>query len=198
MSYLIAFDIETTGFSPYEHGLLEVAGVKFRPGEIEFETFHELADPAVPIPQRVQQITGITAEMVAGCRPPIDVLRAFLEWAGPNAHFLAHNAPFDIRFINATFLNHAEPVPTLRLVDTLPWTRACFPDLESHALSRVLEHIGAQTEGLHRALADAMGVRALVLNLLQGEADPADAVARHVMASALPRRQSLYPDSMID
>ena len=74
MAILIAFDIETTGLSPYEHTLLEIAGVKFHPHEPAAETFQELARPGAAIPAAVRDVTGITDEMVAACRPPIEVV----------------------------------------------------------------------------------------------------------------------------
>ncbi|HOD52634.1 MAG TPA: 3'-5' exonuclease [Candidatus Hydrogenedentes bacterium] len=198
MADLIAFDIETTGLSPYENALLEIAGVKFRVDGAIFETFQELANPGSAIPEAVRAITGLTDEMVAARRPPIEVLRAFLVWAGPDPYFLAHNASFDIRFINAAFLNSAEPAPNLRLVDTLAWARERFPERKGYALGELLEAIGAAREGLHRALGDAMGVRALVMHLLAGEPEPLAAVAKRVNLPLLPRRQSLLPDSMLD
>jgi DNA polymerase III subunit alpha, Gram-positive type len=198
MADLIAFDIETTGLSPYEHAIIELAGAKFRPGEDTVDTFQELANPGGALSQTVQRITGITDAMLASSRPPIEVVKAFLAWAGPEAYFLAHNASFDIRFINATFLNSAEPVPNLRFVDTLAWARERFPDRKTHALGELLENLGATTEGLHRALADAMGVRALVLHLLAGESDPFGVVARRVYFPTLPSHRNFLPDSMID
>ncbi|MFO7975290.1 MAG: 3'-5' exonuclease [Candidatus Hydrogenedentota bacterium] len=198
MADLIAFDIETTGLSPYEHTLIEVAGVKFHPGKEAVETFQELANPGTPLSKTVQRLTGITDDMLAVCPPPLDIVGAFLGWAGTDAYFLAHNASFDIRFINAAFLNSAQPVPNVRLVDTLAWARERFPECKSHALGDLLDKIGATTEGLHRALADAMGVRALVLHLLANESDPLTAIAKRVDAPTLPGHHSLLPDSMID
>ncbi len=198
MAILIAFDIETTGLSPYEHALLEIAGVKFHPHEPAAETFQELARPGAPIPAAVRDVTGITDAMVAACRPPIEVLRSFLAWAGPDAYFLAQNASFDTRFINATLLNGGEPAPNLRVVDTLAWARERFPGAASHALGPLLDTLGIAAPGLHRALADAMGVRALVEHLLAEASDPIRAVAARIRPPALPRRQSLLPDSMID
>ena len=198
MAELIAFDTETTGLSPYEHALLEIAGVKFHPNGTAVETFQELANPGYPIPETVSAMTGITNAMVAACPAPIEVVRAFLAWAGPDAYFLAHNASFDIRFINATFLNAAEPAPNLRVVDTLAWARERFPGHKSHALGILLEAIGVKRGGLHRALADAMGVMALAAHLLTGEPYPGASLAKRVNLPSLPRRQSLLPDSMID
>ncbi|HPJ97925.1 MAG TPA: 3'-5' exonuclease, partial [Candidatus Hydrogenedentes bacterium] len=139
---LVAFDIETTGWSPYKDALLEIAGVKFHPGGPVQEMFQELIHPGRAIPPAVRKVTGITDEMVAACRPPVEVVRSFLAWAGPDACFLAHNASFDIRFLNAALLNAAEPVPDLRTVDTLAWARECFPDAGSHALGDLLEILG--------------------------------------------------------
>lgn len=198
MTDLIAFDIETTGLSPYEHALIELAGVKFRPDHESVQTFQELANPGTALPHTVQRLTGITDAMLASCRPPLDVVRAFLTWAGPDAYFLAHNASFDIRFINAAFLDHAEPVPNLRLIDTLAWARQRFPEHKTHALGALLKSLDAPVEGRHRALADAMGVRTLILHLLANEPDPLAAVAKRVNLPRLPRHQSLLPDSMLD
>ncbi|MGI6459442.1 MAG: PolC-type DNA polymerase III [Candidatus Hydrogenedentales bacterium] len=195
---LVAFDIETTGWSPYKDAVLEIAGVKFQPGGPAEDTFQELAHPGRAISASVRKVTGITDAMVAACRPPVEVLRSFLAWAGPDACFLAHNASFDVRFLNAALLNAAEPVPDLNVVDTLAWARECFPDAGSHALGDLLETLGIPMPDQHRALADAQGVRALVERLLAGESDPIRAVAARIRRPVLPRRNSLLPDSMID
>ena len=66
----VVFDIETTGFSPLNNRIIEIGAVKVRGGIIQekFSTF--LCNPEVPIPFRIEQLTGINDNMVLGA--PVD------------------------------------------------------------------------------------------------------------------------------
>lgn len=169
---LVAFDLETTGLNPAKADIIEVAGVQFTlPGD-KVETFQELANPGYALSEEITGITGITSEMVAGERIPIEVVAAFMAWADNDAVFLAHNASFDARFVEACYRKNRIPLPECKVVDTLPWARASFPKLINHKLGTLLRHIGAPHDGLHRGLADSFGVVALTRRLTEGSKDP--------------------------
>ena len=148
----VVVDIETTGLSAYSDRIIEIGAVKIENGEITGE-FCELIDPGIPIPYRITSITGITTDMVAGKSAIEEVLPLFLEFCGGSA-IVAHNARFDMGFIkhNADKLgcecNH-------EVVDTLYIARRLFPQLKSHKLDAVADHLGIEQEDYHRALSDA-------------------------------------------
>ncbi|REJ16701.1 MAG: PolC-type DNA polymerase III, partial [Paenibacillaceae bacterium] len=95
----VVFDIETTGLSILNSKIIELAGVKMRDGKVtgKFETF---INPHEPIPYNIQQLTNITDDMVKDAPELEPKLREFVEFVG-DAVLVAHNARFDIGFIQA-------------------------------------------------------------------------------------------------
>jgi len=178
---LVAFDLETTGLKASNGDIIEIAGVKFCLDGRELGTRQQFANPGYPVPEVITKITGITTEMVAGAPPPLEAVRDFLEWAGDGSVLVAHNAPFDAQFMTACFRKNRKPLPALQVFDTLPWARACWPALPNHKLGTLLKKVQADTEGLHRSLADARGVMALALHFLSMEPDREGAVVKRVM-----------------
>src|SRR5699024_9742759 len=63
-SYVI-FDIETTGFSPTQNKIIEIGAVKVVYGKI-VDHFSEFINPEVPIPFKIEELTGINDNMVLG------------------------------------------------------------------------------------------------------------------------------------
>jgi DNA polymerase III epsilon subunit-like protein len=64
----VAIDVETTGFDPERDHLIEVAAVRYEEGR-EVAVLSELIDPGVPIPQRIQNLTGIHPAWYRGSAP---------------------------------------------------------------------------------------------------------------------------------
>ena len=92
-------DVETTGLSPRRARVCEVAAISFRGAE-RLGTLAELVNPGCPIPAETTRVHGITDAMVhdspafAGIAPKlVDMLK--------NSVLVAHNAEFDMKFVNA-------------------------------------------------------------------------------------------------
>jgi len=177
---LVAFDFETTGLSPSLDAIVEVGGVKFDPfGEV-IDTYQQLADPGSPIPEDSTAVTGITNKMVKGQPPSLEVVQAFLEWAGPDAVLIAHNAPFDIEFLRASCDRGNVKAPNLKVVDTLRWAQQMKLPTENNKLGTLLAHYEIAVDGdLHRSLVDAQGVVALVTRLAGGTLNPLEEILHH-------------------
>lgn len=177
---LVAFDFETTGLSPTMDAIVEVGGVKFDPFGQLLETYQQLANPGSPIPEDSTAVTGITNKMVKDMPPSLVVLQEFLEWCGPDAVLVAHNAPFDIEFLRATCERGNVPAPNLKVVDTLKWAQQAKLGTENNKLGTLLDHFGVKVEGdLHRSLVDAQGVAALVAHLSAGTLNPLEEILHH-------------------
>ena len=158
----VAFDVETTGLHPWKNDIIEVAGIKFDSEGQKIDSFQRFSDPGYPVPRAATAVNGITTDMIAGSAKPLFVVEEFLHWCGSNSIFFAHNASFDRRFIQACYEKEEVLCPELLLVDTLQWARRQRLRVANFQLGTLLQHIGANTTGLHRALADAVGVAELV------------------------------------
>lgn len=192
---LLVFDLETTALSPHAGEILEVGAVRFdRHWRIE-DQFSELAKPSRPISPRIRKLTGISDAMVAEAAPPIEVVQRFLAWAEPEASlFIAHNASFDMRHLNAALLDNHLQVPRIRVVDTLRWIRKYKLGLHDFKLETLLAYIGHVRPEAHRAIHDAQGLYAVLRHFLEGHTDPLDYLAKWAINTNPPRARSIFPD----
>lgn len=160
----VVFDIETTGLSVAKCGITEIGAVKVRDGEI-IDRFSTFTNPGRPIPPNIVKLTGITDEMVAAAPDNTTVVRQFLDFCG-DAALCAHNAPFDVSFIRHTAKQNGwgfEPT----VIDTLTLARNLYPELRSHKLNIVADHLGVSLENHHRAVHDAEATALILLRQLQ-------------------------------
>ena len=110
-------DLETTGGSAQAGSMItEVGAVKVRGGEVLGE-FQTLVNPHTEIPPFIAVLTGITNSMV-GQAPPIEsVLPSFLEFAAGSV-LVAHNAPFDVGFLQWFAARQGIAWPAFEVLDT--------------------------------------------------------------------------------
>ena len=148
----VVFDIETTGFSPLNNRIIEIGAVKVRGGVIQ-EKFSTFVNPEVPIPFRIEQLTGINDNMVLGAPVIGKVLSEFLEFC-KGASLVAHNASFDVSFIarNAQVCG-LEFDPTV--LDTVSLARLLLPQLNRYKLDTVAKTLNISLKNHHRAVDDA-------------------------------------------
>jgi len=164
----VAVDLETTGSKPGRNSIIEVGAVRFRAASI-VSSFERLVRPDDTIPHAVEELTHITAAMVARA-PSIDkVIAEFREFAA-GAVLVAHNYRFDL-----TFLDHeAERMwgePFHRpAIDTLSLLRHLRPDLRRYSLGWLATEFATPTTPDHRAGNDARAT-AEVLQALLPELD---------------------------
>lgn len=163
----VVVDLETTGGSPADSQITEIGAVKVRGGEVLGE-FQTLVNPGYEIPPFITVLTGITNAMVLPA-PTIDtVLPAFLEFA-EGAVLVAHNAPFDLGFLQAACAAHGFRWPAFRRVDTAVLARRVLTRDETPncKLSSLARFFRATTEPCHRALADAQATVDVLHGLLE-------------------------------
>ena len=157
----MAVDIENTGLSN-DDSIIEIAAVKFVGGQVE-EIYCSLVRSKKVIPAAVTRLTGITQSMIAEAPHPEVVIRDFVAFIS-NHRLVFHNASFDMRFIGKylEYFNH--PVPS-RILDTLPIARRKLPELSSHRLAILVEHLGLPVARSHRAQDDSLATGHLYLAL---------------------------------
>ncbi len=149
----VAFDLETTGTNPREGMIVEIGAVLFD-GDRAVKGFGTLVDPGVPIPPDASAVNGITDEMVRG-KPRIDaVLGGFADFCG-TLPLVAHNAPFDYKFLLEDVKLHRAAAPKGLVLDTLPLARQLFPGLPNYKLWTLVRHFGFPSGTFHRAEEDS-------------------------------------------
>ncbi len=148
-----AFDTETTGLDPRQCRIVEIGGIRFDrlgPGA----RFNSLVDPSSPMPAEASRINGITDEMLRGQPTARDVLPDFLSFSGGTV-LVAHNAPFDVSFVNEELSRLGRPALANRVVDTRILAREVFPGLPKYALQDLAARFGIEARDAHRAEDDA-------------------------------------------
>jgi len=166
----IVMDTETTGLDPatgdriVEIGALEIVNL-VPTGRV----YHQYIDPGIPMPAEAQAVHGISDEDLAGKPRFAAVGQAFLDFI-EGATLVIHNAPFDIKFLNAE-LKHAG-MRTLVLdeaVDTLQIARKRFPGAQN-SLDGLCRRFGIDTSKRvkHGALLDSEILADVYLELRGG------------------------------
>ena len=151
----VALDVETTGFSPHLHRIIEVAAVRFTRDAV-LETFDTLIDARCHIPAEATAVHGISKKDLAGCPPPDEALDQLVRFIGCDRSLvIAHNASFDARFLATEMTRSALALPPWRIVDSLPLVMEVVPGAANRRLSTVAAELGLEHVGQHRALGDA-------------------------------------------
>lgn len=158
----ICFDIETTGLSANRDKITEIGAVKVENGQIT-DTFSTFANPGMPIPAKITELTGITDAMVKDAPSQSEAVSAFLEFAGDNV-LVAHNAPFDTSFIRKACENMNREY-NYTSIDTVAISRAILTDIKNCKLDTVAKYLRLGDFNHHRATDDAEMLARIFINL---------------------------------
>ncbi|MFC1467575.1 PolC-type DNA polymerase III [Verrucomicrobiota bacterium] len=161
----IAFDTETTGIKPGQDRIIELGAVKFINGE-PGDRFETLINPGVPIPPGASRVNGITDDMVADA-PKIETkLDEFAAFCG-DMPLVAHNAPFDFKFIKAAIETHRSQAPKGTVLDSCELARKMLPNMINYKLGTLVAHFQFPTTTFHRAADDAVYCGLLFQRLIE-------------------------------
>ncbi len=166
-----AFDTETTGLEPFTERVVEAGGIRFDSRGI-IARFNALIDPKIPMPPKASSINGITDAMLKGQPDAAAVMPDFLRFLGSSI-LLAHNAQFDVKFINSELARLALPSLGNRVIDTVLLARDVFPGLPNYKLQDLAKRVGIEAIDAHRAEDDArvcMELFLVCLRELEGRA----------------------------
>lgn len=157
MNYVIV-DIETTGGSPKDSKITEIAIYKHNGKEIidEFET---LVNPEIPIPIFISNLTGINNEMVANSPRFYEIAKEIVEFT-KECIFVAHNVAFDYGIIRSEFKSLGFDF-RLPHMCTVKASRQIIPGHESYSLGKLTKNLGIKLTGRHRAGGDALATAKL-------------------------------------
>jgi DNA polymerase-3 subunit epsilon len=120
---IAALDTETTGLRPGDHRFVEIYISLWR-GSTKIYEYHTLIDPQRSIPADVQAIHGITPSDVAG-KPTWQQVAKNVQavLAKADAH-MAHNAAFDMEFIEVELKRLKLDMPKRPVIDTMDYVWA--------------------------------------------------------------------------
>ncbi|MEJ8562467.1 3'-5' exonuclease [Yoonia sp. GPGPB17] len=149
----VVFDSETTGLDPQKDDVVQLGAVRIVNGRIiGSETFDALVNPGRPIPAQSTKVHGINDDMVADA-PDFGQVRETFQRFVADAVLVAHNAPFDMAFLNRN--DHAFQNAVM---DTVHLSAIVFGGSAVHTLDALCDRLDVNipAELRHTALGDAM------------------------------------------
>lgn len=156
---LVFVDLETTGANPLRDRITEIGLVLVQDGVAQ--SWSTLVNPGVPISPFIQNLTGISDEMVATAPDFADVAQAVLAKLEGRL-FIAHNARFDYGFLKSEFKRIGIHF-SARVLCTVQLSKKLYPLEHKHNLDTLTQRHGLIAEGdRHRALTDAELIRHFV------------------------------------
>ncbi|NSL51147.1 PolC-type DNA polymerase III [Calidifontibacillus erzurumensis] len=161
----VVFDVETTGLSAVYDTIIELAAVKVRNGEI-IDRFEAFANPHHPLSATTIELTGITDDMLKDAPDVEVVLKQFHEWI-ENDILVAHNASFDMGFLNQGLQKIGIEKAANPVIDTLELARTLYPELKNHRLNTLCKKFDIELTKHHRAIYDAEATGYLLIKMLK-------------------------------
>ncbi len=181
-------DLETTGGSAERDRIVEFGAVRIV-GLACVGRFERLCDPGLPLPGAITRLTGITPSMLRGRGGVGTALDAFLTFAG-DATLVAHNARFDMAFLDAALARRHGSRLACSVVDTLPLARRLVPGgRASYGLGALASRFDTAVSPTHRALADAEATAEIFLRLIGLAQERGARRVADLLAIAQPRQR---------
>ncbi len=167
----IVFDTETTGFKAEEgEKLVEIGAVELINHIPTGKTYHQYINPQKEVPEEAYKVHGLSYDFLKDYPIFSEVADEWLEFVGEDSVLVAHNASFDINFLNYELKQINRPQFSWdRVVDTLEIARNLFPGsrVNLDALCKRF-NIDNTERTLHGALLDAELLAKVYLELLGG------------------------------
>jgi DNA polymerase-3 subunit epsilon len=147
----VVLDLETTGGSPQRDRITEIAAVRIEGGQ-EAARWSTLVNPGTPIPFFIQNLTGISNQMVRDASTFAKAAPRLLELLD-GAVLVAHNAPFDHGFLRGEFARLQTDL-RVKTLCTVRLSRSLYPQHLSHSLDAIMQRHGLSSSSRHRAMGD--------------------------------------------
>ena len=164
----VVFDFETTGFNAGgADSIIEIGAVKILNGEI-IDRFDELINPGRKLPPKITEITNITDEMLEGKDTEENAVKRFIKWFG-DLPMVAHNAKFDVSFLEMAYKKYNLGTFTNPVIDTLELSRTMDNTYARHSLSALVKRyeVPWNEDAHHRADYDAEGTALVFHKMLK-------------------------------
>jgi len=188
----LIFDTETTGFDPMSGDrLIEIGLVEMVDRSLTGNHYHVYVNPERDVPESAVKIHGLTTEFLSDKQVFSEVMDEFLEYIGDDSVLVAHNAEFDMKFINWELENAGRPiVHKKRFIDTLAIARTKFPG-SPNSLDALCKRfmINNAHRTLHGALLDAEILAEVYIELLGGRQGGMDLTVQKSIATAIVKKK---------
>ena len=164
----VVFDLETTGLYPNSGDtIIEIGAVKICNGQI-IDRFDELIDPEKALSEEIIKITGIDNKMLENKRKEKEVLETFMSWVG-ELPMVAHNAKFDIAFIEKAYINYELGFFKNIVIDTLGLSRYLESSERYHNLAVLVKRYNIEWDESkhHRADYDSEGTALIFSKMIK-------------------------------
>ena len=161
----VVLDVETTGLKAETDEIIEIGAQKCQ-GRTVLGEFENLIKASRPLSPEVTAVNNITQAMLdAEGRGQEEVLKEFREFVGDHI-IVAHNAPFDVGFLNASMKRHGIPEFGNRVIDTIEIAKK-YLILASYKLSNVAAYLKVEQPSAHRSMVDVITTREVFLKLIE-------------------------------
>lgn len=157
-------DLETTGLSPINEKIIEIA-IYIHNGKEIISEYSTLINPERNIPYNITRLTGITNEMVKDAPKFWEIAKDIIILTEGKS-IVAHNASFDFNFIRNEFKSLGYNFKRDRLC-TVKLSRKIIPNHKSYSLGKLCKELGIKIDGRHRATGDAFATVKLFEHLLK-------------------------------
>ena len=164
-SVFTAFDTETTGLHPVYNRIIEIGAVKFDKNGV-IGTFSQLVNPQTVISPQITKICHIDNLMVDSCPTIQDILPKFLEFIH-NTILIAHNANFDVNFVNTELERCGMGNLPNHIVDTLELSKWAYPRLGKYSQPFLAAALQIDVKNAHRADDDALVCKNIFLRCIR-------------------------------
>jgi DNA polymerase III epsilon subunit family exonuclease len=161
----VVIDFETTGLYPaMGDEICEVGAVRVENG-VSVREYCRLVNPGKPMDPAAVQVSGITPEMLA-VEPLLEAVVADFLPLFDGAVIVAHNAEFDMGFLQYKLVRMGRPQLGNPVLDTLELARA-EDETGPYTLGVLAAKLGIEEPSLHRALPDARVTVRVLLHFLE-------------------------------
>ena len=161
----VVFDVETTGLSAERDRLIEIAAVKVKNGA-EIDSFESYINPRRPISELITRLTSITDDDVKDAPFEEEVMTNFYDWLDEDDILVAHNAKFDLGFLDKSFERLGLKNKNNASIDTLFISRAENKEAKRHGLSNLAKLYKVRLVQHHRAIYDTKATAEIFVKML--------------------------------
>ena len=165
----IVLDTETTGLDPFQgHRVVEIGCVELLHRIPTGRSFHRYLNPERDMPAEAAEVHGLTAEFLKDKPVFAEIADEFLGFIG-DAPLVAHNASFDVAFLNAELARLGRPGLAAEIEDTMALARKRFPGAPA-SLDALCRRFGIDLSdrGKHSAKLDCELLAQVYLELVGG------------------------------